>query len=275
MVIGIFYVSIIGYTVLFGWILNQNFDFSSPLFYILALLSLIIAIILGVVNVLLTTRILTFFRKNKGFDNKFNHYYAKGLLQLVNYIFRIKTHVSGYENVPKDNNFVLISNHQDNFDIMVYLPVFKDHPISFIAKEALFKAPIVGAWIGFLGNVPISRFADRAAAEAIINGIKRYKSGVPFGIFPEGKRSFGNEMIEFKAGAFKLAMKPKADILIGVLYDVHKASKKKFYQKLDVYVHFLPVLKYEEYKHMKSQELSEHVKSLIQAQLDVFNEAKK
>lgn len=274
MVIAIFYASIIGYTVLFGWIFNLDFDFSNPLFYVFALLSLLIGIILAVVNILLMTDGLSRIRKNKGFENKFNHYYAKSLLELMNHLFRIKTHVSGYENVPKDNKFVLISNHQDNFDIMVYLPVFKDHPISFIAKESLFKAPIVGTWIGALGNVPISRFADRAAAEAIINGIKRYKSGVPFGIFPEGKRSFGNEMIEFKAGAFKLAMKPKADMLIGVLYDVHKASKKKFYQKLDVYVHFLPLLKYEEYKDMKSQELSEHVKSLIQAQLDEFDKAK-
>lgn len=273
MVITIFYMSLVGYTILFGWIFKLDFDFSNPLFYLLGLLSLLIGLILAVITILLLTDGLSRIRKNKGFQNKFNHHFAKNLLSLMNHLLRVKIHVSGYENVPKDNKFVLVSNHQDNFDIMVYLPVFKDHPISFIAKESLFKAPIVGTWIGALGNVPISRFADRAAAEAIINGIKRYKSGVPFGIFPEGKRSFGNEMIEFKAGAFKLAMKSKADILIGVLYDVHLCSKKKLYQRKDVYVHFLPILQYETYKDMKSQELSEYVKSLIQEQLDKFEKA--
>lgn len=274
MLIAIYYVSWIGYSLLFGRIFKLDLDWSNPLFYLFLVVSILIGFILSCLTILIMTDLLSRVRKNKGYENKFNHYFAKSLLRLVNHLLRVKTHVTGYENVPADNKFVLVSNHQDNFDIMVYLPVFKDHPISFIAKEALFKAPIVGIWIGALGNVPISRFADRAAAEAIVTGIKRYKSGVPFGIFPEGKRSYGNEMIEFKAGAFKLAMKSKADILIGTVYDVHLCSKKKLYQRKDVYVHFLPVLRYDEYKDMKSQELSDHVKSLIQIQLDAFQKAK-
>ncbi len=269
----ILYISWLGYGYLFFNIFNIDIDFANPLNYVFVLLAIIISFLLSAFNILFLTEILGRLRKNKGFTNKFNHRFAIGLLDIVNHFFRVKTTVSGYENVPKDNKFVLISNHQDNFDIMTYFPVFKDHPISFIAKEALFKTPIIGRWIGMLGNVPIGRFADRAAAVAIINGIKRYKEDIPMGIFPEGKRSFGNEMIEFKPGAFKLAMKPKADILLGVLYDTHTVPKKPIYRKKKIYVHFLPVIKYGDYQHMKSQELSEHCKALIQTQLNEFKKA--
>ncbi len=269
----LFYLSYVGYAALFTILFNLDFDFSNPLFYLLSIVILIISFILAFINILLFTDILARIRKNKGYDNKFNHYFSKSLLRFINHLARVKIKVTGYENVPKDNKFVLMGNHQDNFDIMVYLTTFKDHPINFIAKESLFKAPIIGLWIKALGNIPISKFADRQAAEAIINGIKRYKSGNPVAIFPEGKRSFGNELIEFKPGAFKLAMKSKADLLIGVLYDVYKIPKTAFYKQKKVYVHFLPVLKHEDYKHMKSQELSTHVKGLIQEQLDKFKEA--
>jgi 1-acyl-sn-glycerol-3-phosphate acyltransferase len=90
------------------------------------------------------------------------------------------------------------------------------------------------------------------------------------GIFPEGKRSFSNEMIEFKPGAFKLAMKPKADILIGTLYNFDKIFKTFPYKKHKAYIHFLPVLKYEDYKDLNSIELASKVKGIIQVQLDKF-----
>ena len=181
--------------------------------------------------------------------------------------------VTGLENIPKGNNFVYVSNHQENYDIPVLMPIFKNHPICFIAKESLFTVPIIGKWIGLLGNVPIGRMADREAAKSIINGIKRYKEGVPFGIFPEGKRSRSNEMTVFKPGAFKLAMKPKADILISTIYDMGVVFKKFPWKRYKVKVHFHPLLPYEEYKDMNSQQLSAHVKAIIQTKLDEYKNA--
>jgi 1-acyl-sn-glycerol-3-phosphate acyltransferase len=244
-------------------------------FYLLGLASLLIGFILAFSSILMIVSILGEFRKGKPYDNKFNHDFAKSLLRLALHIARIKVTVTGMENMPKDNKFVFVSNHQENYDIMILLPTFKDHPICFIAKEPLFKAPIIGKWIGLLGNVPIGREADREAAMSIITGIKRYKAGVPFGIFPEGKRSFSNEMIEFKPGALKLAMKPKADILIGTLYDGPVIFKRFPWKRYDIRVHIHPLLKYEDYKDLNSHELSDKIKAVIQEKIDEFNEMKK
>lgn len=266
-----YYFFLILYTYLFSLLFNIKLDFTNPFFYLLGVVSLLISFVLSIFTVLVFTDLLSRLRQHKGTQNRFNHYFSKSLMRLVCHLLRIKVITTGYENVPKDNKFVFMGNHQSNIDIMVYLPVFKDHPVNFIAKQSLFKAPFIGLWISSLGNIPIPKFADRAAAEAIIKGIKRYKEGNPMAIFPEGKRSFQNELIDFKPGAFKLAMKAKADILLGVLYDAHKVAKTKFYKTKKVYVHFLKVVPYEEYKEMKSIELSDHVRTLIQAQLDVFN----
>ena len=132
--------------------------------------------------------------------------------------------------------------------------------------------PIFGRWFALLGNVFISPGADRSAAESIIKGIRNYKNGIAMGIFPEGKRSFSNEMIDFKAGAFKMAMKPKADILLATQYNTCTIFKKFPWRRYRVYVHVHPIMKYEEYEGLTSREVSAKAKAILQKQLDIFKE---
>jgi len=77
-------------------------------------------------------------------------------------------------------------------------------------------------------------------------------------------------MIEFKPGAFKLAMKSKTDILIVTFYDAAKIKMRIPLRKQKVYVHFNQLLRYEEFKDLSSQELSSKVKAIIQEKLDDF-----
>jgi len=274
MLIVLFYLFLSGFFVLLGWLFGLDFNsFNSVWTYVLILVDFILSYALAFASILAVVSILGEFRKGKSFDNSFNHKFAHSLLRLALHLARIKTTVTGLENIPKDNKFVFVSNHQENYDIPVIMPIFKDHPICFIAKEALFDAPIIGKWISLLGNVPIGKMADREAAKSIITGIKRYKEGLPFGIFPEGRRAKSNEMIEFKPGAFKLAMKPKANLLIGTIYDMGTVFSRVPWKRYQVRVHFHPLLSYEEYKDLNSQDLSAHVKEIIQQQLDKFKDA--
>ena len=185
------------------------------------------------------------------------------------HLLRVKVIVTGKDNIP-ERNFVFISNHQENYDIMVLKPIFKNHPISAIAKESIISVPIIGKWILLLGNIPISRYADRRAAQTIVKGIKQVKSGIPMGIFPEGRRSFSNKMIDFKPGAFRLAMKPKADILIITLYNFSNILKDYPFRKQKVYVHIHEIMKYEDYQELSSIDLAAKVKGIIQEKLDDF-----
>ncbi len=199
--------------------------------------------------------------------------FINGILRLALHLMRVKLIITGTKHIPEPGKtFVYMSNHQEIYDIIAIKPVLSKHPLTFIAKEAAFKWPIIGKWLTIAGHVPISKMADRSAAESIIKGINHVKNGVPMAIYPEGKRSYKNELLPFKAGAFKLASKPKADILVATLYDFCKVFKGWPIKKRRIYIHFHPLLTYDEYKTMKTQALSDHVKTMIQAQLDRFAE---
>lgn len=258
------------FTFFFGWIFNLDFNsFNEISFYLLGFTSIIISFILSFAVQVVILSIVGSIRKSTSFDSKFNHRFASSWLTLSLHILRVKVITTGTENIPKEK-FVLIGNHQENYDIIVLKPIFKNHTINFIAKESLIGVPVIGKWVILLGNIPISRYADRRAAETIIKGIKQVKNGMTMGIFPEGRRSFGNKLIDFKPGAFKLAIKPKADILTVTLYNVSNILKDYPFKKQKVYVHIHKLLKYEEYKELSSQELASKVKATIQIQLDKF-----
>ncbi|MFH5882592.1 lysophospholipid acyltransferase family protein [Liberiplasma polymorphum] len=203
--------------------------------------------------------------------NMRNHGIVNSILQLAFRFLNVKLVVTGKENIPlKGEKFIFVCNHQENYDIMAIKPVLKEHPLNFIAKKESFDWFLLGRWIRMLGNVPIKRDADRDAAESIIRGIKLYKEGIPMAIFPEGKRTFGNELTHFKPGAFKLATKPKADILVGTIYDFSKVFKWWPIKRHKIYLHFHPLLKYETYQAMNTIELSQYVKQMIQTKLDEY-----
>ncbi len=273
MFIVIYYLFTLLYGYLFTLLFNVEFtDYTNPFTYILTIVSLIIALLLAFVSVVLLLHLMSYIRSRKEYDNKFNHQLVNSVLVLALHLMRVKVIVTGKENIPKDKNFVLYSNHEENWDIIVLKVIFKEKIINFIAKEALSKVPILGRWITILGNIFISRNADRSAAESIVKGIKQVRKGTCMGIFPEGKRSFGNELIDFKPGAFKLAMKPKADILIATQYNTCTIFKKIPWRKYRVYVDIQPLYTYEEYQGKKSIEISNIVKARIQKQLDYYKE---
>lgn len=275
MVIAIYYVFSIFMTYIFTLLFNIDFtNLSNPLLYVLCLLAVVLGFVIAFIILILILYVFGLLRSKKGITNEFNHRFANSILRLGLHLMRTKVVVTGKDNIPV-GNFILYANHQENYDILILKPIFNDHKLSFIAKEALTNLPLFGVWIKLLGNVFISRDADRSAAESIIKAIKQYKDGMSMGIFPEGKRAFGNELIDFKAGAFKLAMKPNADILIVTQYDVSKIFKKFPWKRYRCYVHIHPLLKYEEYKGLKSQEVSAIVKERIQNQLDVFKKTVK
>ncbi|MGL4741981.1 MAG: lysophospholipid acyltransferase family protein [Sarcina sp.] len=148
--------------------------------------------------------------------------------------------VHGAENVPKDGPVLFVSNHQSNFDIPL-LMCFIDKPKGFIAKKELENIPMISEWMRFMQCIFMDRSNLRKSASAIIDGIKILKSGQSLVIFPEGTRSKGGPMVEFKAGSFKLATKPKLPIIpvtIDGSYKIMEANNNRIKPaNIDLYIH--------------------------------------
>ncbi len=112
--------------------------------------------------------------------------------------------MTGQEHIPTDQPVVFIANHQGNFDVPILLGKI-DKPKAFISKIEVNKIPIVNVWMNLMGCVMIDRTDRRQSLKAIRAGIETIKDGQSMIIFPEGTRSKGGPVAEFKAGSFTLA----------------------------------------------------------------------
>lgn len=121
-------------------------------------------------------------------------------------------HIEGRENIPS-GPMVIVANHQSYTDIPILAYVLSDTAFGFVAKEELKKLPLFGALIADVRSVFIKRGDPRESLRAIEQGIELLKQGFCLGIFPEGTRSRGPVMGEFKKGSLRLATKPGMPIL--------------------------------------------------------------
>jgi len=258
-----------GYTGLFSWLL-AGFDLTL-LNALIWLGSVIFSFVLSILTMLVPYTVYgRFGEKDRTMDPK-AHRMIDRLLPLIIRLLRLKVHVSGMEKIP-EGNFILMGNHQSYYEIIVLKHLIK-HPMLFIAKRPVFDWPVIGHWAKLIGNVPMDKLADRSAAEAIIKGIKQYKKGAIVTIFPEGKRSFSNTMNPMKPGAFKLATKPKAPIVVCTIHDFHKTWKGWPFKRNHVHIHFHDPITFEDYKDMNTVELSKKVQRMIEKQLSSYETA--
>ncbi len=202
----------------------------------------------------------------------FRHHF---MTMYSNYVYvrllGVKLTIEGKENCPNHPRFVVFSNHIEHSDPFYIREAFFRFPLGFIAKETLFKNFLVKKVISFLGTVSISRESGRQAMQGILDGITVLESGRPIVVFPEGTRSYKNEMIPFKPGSFKLATKPLADIIPVCLYDMHELFKKGRRWPAKVYVKILTPIKPDEYKDLDTIHVAEIVQSRIQTAIDAYN----
>jgi 1-acyl-sn-glycerol-3-phosphate acyltransferase len=135
-----------------------------------------------------------------------------------------KIKVNGQENLP-DGPVLFISNHQSNFDIPILIS-FIDKPKAFIAKIETSRLPIVSTWMKQMRCVFMDRNDIRQSISAINQGVDYLKKGYSMVIFPEGTRSAGVKMGEFKGGSFKLATKSGVPVIPVAIKGSYKIMSK-------------------------------------------------
>ncbi len=113
--------------------------------------------------------------------------------------------VIGEENIDRSRSYVVVGNHQSQYDIFV---VYGWIPIDFrwVMKAELRKVPIIGYYCYKAGHIFIDRSNSTSAIESINAAKSRIKDGTSVFFFPEGTRSSTGQLIEFKKGAFKFAV---------------------------------------------------------------------
>ncbi|MCA9081545.1 MAG: 1-acyl-sn-glycerol-3-phosphate acyltransferase [Planctomycetaceae bacterium] len=130
------------------------------------------------------------------------------LLQNV-FTFWLGYRARGIEKLPPGGALLLV-NHQSFLDpLLVGLPLTR--PVSYLARDNLFRIPVVG-WI--LRNtyvMPIKR--ESAGTESIRESVRRLEHGYYVGLFPEGTRTRDGHLGEFKPGFLIIARRANVPII--------------------------------------------------------------
>ncbi len=131
--------------------------------------------------------------------------------------------VIGKENIPKEQGVLLCSNHIHNFDPIV-VGISAPRPIYFMAKEEIFRVPVLGSIVRKCNAFPVKRgMSDR---EALRKGMSVLKEGHVLGLFPEGTRSKNGELGKGLAGAGFFALRTNCVVSPCAVIGPYKALHK-------------------------------------------------
>ncbi|MBE5927387.1 MAG: 1-acyl-sn-glycerol-3-phosphate acyltransferase [Lachnospiraceae bacterium] len=176
--------------------------------------------------------------------------------------------VTGLENIPQEDGFLMYSNHQGMFDIMA-LAATCEKPWAAVLKKELYNIPFMKQIVDCTKSFPMDREDIKQSMGVIMSVIKEVKNGRNYLIFPEGTRSKkGNDMLEFHSGSFKCALKSKCPVIPIALVDCFKVLDQKGSKPVSIQLHYLEPILYEEYKDMNTTQLANLVKERIQKKIN-------
>lgn len=121
----------------------------------------------------------------------------------------IRLRATGQENIDNTRGGLFLINHQSFLDPLL-VAVLLSRPVSYLARDSLFKVPLVGWILKSTYVIPISREAARGGSIRV--AMERLDSGFLVGIFPEGTRSLTDEVRSFRPGFLALARRSRQPI---------------------------------------------------------------
>ncbi|MDO5154656.1 MAG: lysophospholipid acyltransferase family protein [Eubacteriales bacterium] len=176
----------------------------------------------------------------------------------------VTVHGYGFDNLPKESGYIMFPNHQGLFDVMGLVHL-NPTPFGVVIKKEAYKVPLLRQLVQTMGGLFIDRDDVKQGLQIINEMASQVKAGRNFLIFPEGTRSKnGNKLGEFKGGSFKAATKAKCPIVPIAIIDSYLPFDQNTTNQVDVQIHILPPIMYEEYKPMKTNEIADYVKEKIQ-----------
>lgn len=131
------------------------------------------------------------------------------LRALLRVFFR-RIEVNGLDRLPATGPVVLVANHPSTLVDPILLLAFAPRPVSFLAKEPVFRMPVVGWGARALDSIPVYRAMDganpRRNAETFSQARTLLRRGGVLALFPEGTSHDDPRMKPLKSGAARIAL---------------------------------------------------------------------
>jgi len=137
----------------------------------------------------------------------------------------VRYDIEGIDHIDPDTRYIIASNHLSTFDIPLLLWVL---PLEgrFLAKQELFKIPLVGTAMATVGMIKINRESGGSSRVAIKEGVElAAERGYSLIVFPEGTRGSDGELLPFKKGGFRIAIDTQLPLLPVIIEGNDRISK--------------------------------------------------
>ncbi len=130
---------------------------------------------------------------------------AEVALRLSLALAGVRIRVEGTENIPAEA-CLFMANHTSAVDPVAMFVATPRH-IAFLAKQELFRIPLLGLAMRRAQFLPVDRSSAEAAAGSVDRAVEQLRAGVSMMIYPEGTRSPDGHLLPFKRGGFLLAIR--------------------------------------------------------------------
>lgn len=122
-----------------------------------------------------------------------------------------------FEGLPANQGVLVVYPHTSNWDfvVMVLAKAALGVPLRFWGKDKLFRLPLFGRWLRWIGGVPVQRTAARGAVGQMVDQMRQARiDGRLFwlGLSPEGTRK---RIAGWRSGFYQTAL--QADVPLGLV----------------------------------------------------------
>ncbi len=204
---------------------------------------------------------------NDSLFNKIIYKFVSWIIVFPIYKFLFHGKLEGKNNIPKNNSFIIVSNHGSLLD-----PPFIGHAlglkVSFMAKQELFAIPIISQVIKACGAYPVKR--GTINKNPILVASKKLLKNEVIGIFIDGTRQKDGYVNKPKKGAALIASKTKKFLLPVAIINSHRLISFKYFLpyfnkviiKIGKPIHY-PLSDSKQHIHLTTNEIQNQINLLI------------
>ena len=121
--------------------------------------------------------------------------------------------VHGLENLRPGQGYVVVPNHESNWDPLALIAAFEGIPLRFIVKKEISDIPIFGWAIVRTGSVRVERTGEQSDVDRIRERMGTRPPEISMLFYAEGTRSRDGALHPFKKGAFATAIAYRLPVL--------------------------------------------------------------
>ncbi|WP_307581411.1 1-acyl-sn-glycerol-3-phosphate acyltransferase [Pseudoduganella violaceinigra] len=117
-----------------------------------------------------------------------------------------------FKPLPEPRGIAVVYPHTSNWDFVIGVlgKWALNLPFRWLAKDSLFKIPLVGRWFYYMGGAPVNRSAPQGLIQSQAEAMHK-EDWYWVGITPEGTRAYKPY---WKSGFYQLAMAAKVPLVL-------------------------------------------------------------